>query len=221
VRVLGSLTGGPGGGGGANSVSFDDLSFTVGTASAQRFGATSAGTGGADAAYEAAATPPTTDGLEVVTPADRIRQGGRIQIAGSGFDPGDTGVLVVLYSTEADAEPIVLDDTATADENGEVRWSGTLPDEGTGAHVITLQGSTDAGAEIEILEKKEEAAAPAAPTVTEDVTPIAAAVIPPPAGGMAPWEWWVIAGSLVAIAACTSVLVVRQRLGAPVQKELA
>ena len=218
VGVGGSLTGGPGGGR-ANSVTFDDLTFTVGTASAQRFGSTSAGS--SDAAYEAAATAPTTTGIEVLTPADRLRAGGRIQIAASGFDAGDTGILVVLYPTGADAEPIVLDDAATADDSGVVGWSGTLPDDATGAHIITLQGSIDAGAEIDILEKTTDAVASDSSTVTDDVAPVAAALTLPPTGGMALWEWWVIAGSLVAIAACSSVLVVRQRLGASAQKELA
>ena len=89
----------------------------------------------------------------MLTPADRIRAGGRIQLQASGFDADDTGVLVVLYGTGDDTGPIVLDEGAAADADGLVTWSGTLPDDVTGDHVITLQGSFDAGAEIEILER--------------------------------------------------------------------
>lgn len=208
VGVRGSLTGGPGSGS-QNSITFNDLSFTVGTASGQSFGASSAG--GSESGYEAAPTPPSTDGLEVITPADQIRKGGRIQVQASGFDPGDSGVLVVLYPSGADSDPIVLDDAASADENGQVRWSGTLSDENQGEHVLTLQGSTDAGAEIDILEKRS-APATFAPTAPNEAAPASAALVPLPTGGMmALWEWWVIALSLAAIAGCTSVLVVRQR----------
>ena len=207
VGVRGALTGGPGGGG-QNSIGFNDLSFTAGTASGQTFGATSAGDVETD--YEAAATPPTAEGLEVITPADRIREGSRVQVQASGFEPGDTGVLVVLYPTGADAGPIVLDDAASADEQGTVRWSGSLPAEGTGDHVLTLQGSSDAGAAIDILEKKDAPVA-SSPVIQEDEAPLAGAVIPLPSGGMALWEWWVIALSLVAIAGCTGALVIRRR----------
>ena len=53
VAVRGSLTGGPGGGS-QNSITFNDLSFTVGTPSSQTFGTTSAGD--SESGYEAAAT---------------------------------------------------------------------------------------------------------------------------------------------------------------------
>ncbi|MGO1798261.1 MAG: HtaA domain-containing protein [Microbacterium sp.] len=215
VGVRGSLTGGPGGGS-ANSVGFNDLSFTVGTASAQTFGANSAG--GSESDYEAATEPPTADGLEVLTPADRIREGGRVQVQASGFDPGDTGVLVVLYPDGTDSDPIVLDDGASADDDGQVRWSGTLPDAGTGDHVLTLQGSADAGAEIDILEEKPAAAAFSS-TASSETAPAAAALVPLPSGGMAPWEWWVIALSLVSIAGCTSVLAARQRRARQTQQK--
>ncbi|MGO1770721.1 MAG: HtaA domain-containing protein, partial [Microbacterium sp.] len=212
VGVRGSLTGGPGGGS-ANSVGFDDLSFTVGTASASSFGDTNAGED--EPSYTAAAAPPTTTGLEVLTPADRIREAGRIQVRASGFEADDSGVLVVLYESGDGAEPIVLDDEAGADESGTVEWSGTLPDEGTGDYVLTLQGSSDAGAEIAILEEQTSIAADAVVDAPEADQGAAAVVggpsLPTSSGGMALWEWWAIAASLMAIAACTSVLAIRQR----------
>lgn len=121
---------------------------------------------------------------------------------------------------------MVLDDEASADENGVVTWSGTLPKEGTGDHVLTFQGSTDAGAKIEILEPDERASADTVAAVTAagggagGGGGIADLIR---AGGMAPWEWWASAGALLAIAACTSLLVVRQRreLAAAPQAQLA
>ncbi|MGO1850134.1 MAG: HtaA domain-containing protein [Microbacterium sp.] len=210
VGVEGSLTGGPGGGS-SNSVGFDDLTFTVGTASSDSFGSTSAGD--EDTTYTAAESVPTTAGLEVLTPADQIRAGGRIQLQASGFDADDPGVLVVLYGTGDDTGPIVLDEDAAADADGLVTWSGTLPDDVTGDHVITLQGSIDAGAEIEILERETSASAGTAAVVPSGGGEAAATgpAQPVPTGGMALWEWWTIAASLVAIAGCTSLLAIRQR----------
>ncbi len=206
VGVSGSLTGGPGGGS-SNSIGFDALTFTVGTANSDSFGATSSG--GEDTTYTAAESAPTTVGLEVLTPADQIRAGGRIQLQASGFDADDTGVLVVLYGSVEDTGPIVLDEDAAADADGLVHWAGTLPDDATGDHVITLQGSAEAGAEIAILERETSVSAPTAPSGGGEAV-AAGPAQPVPAGGMAPWEWWTIAWSLVAIAACTATLAARQ-----------
>jgi len=214
VSVRGSLSGGPGGDSG-HAIGFDDLTFTVGAANSAAFGSTSDGED--DAVYTAAATAPATTGVDVLTDADRIRAGGRIQLEAAGFDAGDTGVLVVLYGTGegADAGPIVLDDAATAGEDGTVSWSGTLPDDVVGEHVITVQGSAVAGAEIAILEQENRVAAQAAgdvPGAAETATALGGSADPVPVNdAIALWEWWVIAGSLVAIAACTSMLAVRQR----------
>lgn len=210
VRIEGSLAGGPGGGS-SNSVGFDELTFTVGAASAEMFGSTSAGD--EDRNYSAADTAPSVTGLEVLTSAERIHSGGRIQVQATGFEADDTGVLVVLYGNGDDTGPIVLDEDASADAEGLVRWSGTLPDDVAGDHVITLQGSIDAGAEITILEPEGSVfagTADLAPPAGGDVTPVAPGQLAP-AGGMALWEWWTIAASLVAIAGCTSILAIRQR----------
>lgn len=190
---------------------FDALTFTVGEASAVQFGSTRAG--GDTTGYTAADTPPATTGLEVVTEADKIREGGRIQVRASGFDPEDEGVLVVLYQASG-GDPIVLDEAASANSTGVIEWSGMLPEEGSGDHVITLQGSIDVGAEIDILEKDTQRRASAgervAPSLNaNDLT--AAGFEGVGSGGVAPWEWWASAGGLVAIAACMTLLTLRQR----------
>ena len=195
----------------SQTIGFDDLTFTVGDPSRVSYGATQ--DGGDKKQYTAAATPPTTEGLEILTPEDKIREGGRIEAQASGFEPEDEGVLVVLYTDPVQGEPIVLDDEATADESGVVKWSGTLPKQGTGNHVLTLQGSSDAGAKITILDAAENSSAQAVSAAAADGSNAGGGPLPDllRAAGLAPWEWWVSAGSLVAIAACTSVLVVRQR----------
>lgn len=205
VPVNGSLAGVSA----SQSIDLDPVTFTVGTASNESFGTSAAGSGEDDESqYEAADTPPTTEGLEVLTPEDQIRQGGRIKIKAEGFDAEDSGVLAVLYENSDGAEPIVLDDTAVADEHGTVEWSGTLPSDATGEHIITLQGSSDAGAEIDILLARATAAmdttVPTSPNTASSDVLLALT-------GMQPWEWWASAGSLLSIAGCSTLLVARHR----------
>ncbi|WP_053387095.1 HtaA domain-containing protein [Leucobacter japonicus] len=198
-------------------IGFDNLSFTVGSAAQVSYGSASAGEGAKDKkTYTPAATAPATTGVTVLTDAEKIKPGGRIEIEASGFDKDDEGVLVVLYS-----DPIVLDDAAQADENGVVRWSGTLPKDVTGTHTITIQGSTNAGAVIDIVEpeKKKKASQSRAQQGTQLETQAVqdramSAGFLPTAGGMALWEWWASAGGLVAIAACMTLLAIRQRRSA-------
>ncbi len=211
VPVAGSISGGNGSSGG--SLSMDALSFTVGAPSTVSFGSMVASSPDKKQ-YTAAATPPATTGVTVLTDADKIKPGGRIEIEASGFDPDDEGVLIVLYS-----DPIVLDDEATADENGVVRWSGTLPDDVSGERTITIQGSSNAGAVIDIVEPKAKKSAKSADVETRTLADgvaqdrVTAAGLAP-AAGMALWEWWASAAGLVAIAACMTLLTIRQRRAA-------
>ncbi|WP_053354157.1 HtaA domain-containing protein [Leucobacter musarum] len=215
VPVIGSLSSGGAGGSGNQSIGLDALTFTVGSVSQVSYGSTESG---ADKkTYTPAASAPATTGVTVLTDADKIKPGGRIEIEASGFDKDDEGVLVVLYS-----DPIVLDDAAKADKNGVVRWSGTLPKDVTGTHTITIQGSSNAGAVIDIVEpkKKKKASQSQAEESAQALEAQAvqdramAAGFLPTAGGMALWEWWASAGGLVAIAACMTLLAIRQRRNA-------
>src|SRR5690606_20381187 len=133
--------------------------------SSDLFGSTERGGEPASApGYEAADAAPTTEGLEILTDDEDIREAGRIRATASGFDAGDKGILVVLYNGDGE-EPVVIDDSATADDDGVLSWTGTLPAGSTGEHVLTVQGSAVAGATIDILEKTDEAvAAPVAAT---------------------------------------------------------
>ncbi|MBO1900638.1 HtaA domain-containing protein [Leucobacter weissii] len=207
VPVRGSISGGGSGGGG--TVGVDPLTFTVGAESAVSYGRTAVGKA-AMLKRIPAPSPPSFTGVTVLTAADKLRAGGRIEIEAAGFEPNDEGVLVVLYS-----QPVLLDDEASADENGVVRWTGTLPEDAIGTHTITLQGSVNAGAVIEILEPEGErraAAVSAEPSIAIDSDQLrTAGPTLQLASGPALWEWWTAAGALVLIAACTSLLVVRQR----------
>ena len=205
VPVGGSLVGISAGQG----IGFDTLTFTVGGVNDADFGATTEE--GEETAYEAAATAPTTSGLDVITAADRITVGGRIQVRASGFAGDDEGILVVLYpGATGEGAPQVLDDSVTADADGNVTWAGMLPEAAEGEHVITLQGSESVGAVIDILpiEAKDAPVAMAEIEVldgapTEDV----ATAGPTPANT---WQWWAAAGALVVIAACMSLLAARK-----------
>ncbi|RGE16727.1 HtaA domain-containing protein, partial [Leucobacter sp. wl10] len=214
VPVLGSLSSGGAGGSGNQSIGFDALTFTVGSEARVNYGSTRAG---ADTKPKRtpAATPPATTGITVLTDADKITAGGRIEIEASGFDADDEGVLVVLYGDGG--EPMVLDEEAGADAGGVVRWSGTLPRDIEGPHTITLQGSIDAGAAIDVTDgtKKPAARAGLAANGVADDRLSAAGVLPAPGpAGTALWEWWAGALGLAAIAACTTLLAVRQRRAA-------
>ena len=204
VSVSGAISGGGGGGGG--SVGMDSLSFTVGSVSGANFGSTTTTSPFAQK-RTAAATPPATTGITVITPAEDIVAGGEIEITATGFQPNEQGILVVIYS-----DPTVLDRNAKADENGVVRWIGKLPKNLDGKHTITLQGSINVGQEITVAKadsaKVKEKAAEAAQSSGQQ---------PQAAGGIAPaegtpaWVWWTAALALLVVAGASTGLVVAQR----------
>ena len=92
VGVSGSLTGGPGGGA-SNSIGFDDLSFTVGSASDESFAATDSGGDDADAAPTAAPAIATTaeDGSAVV--AAPVPNAAPLLVATGGLSPIEWWVI--------------------------------------------------------------------------------------------------------------------------------
>ena len=208
VPVSGVMTSG---GGGGQTIGFDPLTFTVGSVSAVNYGSTSAGAA-TKKKREPAAAPPATTGITVLTPADKITAGGRIELEASGFEKEDTGVLVVLYS-----DPVVLDREAGADKNGKVTWSGTLPKDVSGQHTITFQGSVNAGAVIDILDEKKskEEAAKAKKKAAEKQAKVEAEKLAAAGalaqGGIGDWQWWASVAGLVVIAACSTLLAERQR----------
>lgn len=193
-------------------IDFEPLTFTVGSSSRVTYSSTTQGQEKAESQYTAAATPPALDGLEVLTDPEKIVPGGRIEVRAAGFEAEDEGVLVVLYPG-----PNVLDDTVQADSSGGVTWAGRLPADITpGPYTLTMQGSTNVGAEIKVLSEEEAAAASKAALSAEEALAAAAAAAGlQTAGfgsGMALWEWWVMAGGMTLIAGSTSALAIRQRM---------
>ena len=191
------------------SFGIDPVTFTVGSASGASYGSTTVAA--KQTKRTPAATPPATTGIQVVTPTKKLVPGGEIEIEASGFERKERDILVVLYS-----DPIVLDEAAGADENGTVRWIGTLPEDiEPGVHTITLQGSINAGAVIEIAEKAETAKVKvkkkATSAIAEQAEPVAAGVVPTDDGPV--WVWWAAAIALLVIAGATTGLVVVQRRG--------
>lgn len=208
VPVAGAISGGgsTGAGSGSGSFAVDSLSFTVGAPSTVSFGSTTQTE--KKAARVAATEAPTTEGIKVITPADEIVPGGQIEFSASGFEANEHDVLVVLYS-----DPIVLDEKAGASAYGEVRWIGTLPkDIELGKHVITLQGSKDAGAEITvvkpIVKKKDK---PVIDAKTAEATAPMAATVVPESGTGPVWLWWAGAVGLLVLAGGMGGLVANQR----------
>lgn len=150
VPVHGLISGGgsSGGGSGGGSFGLDSLTFTVGAVNTTNYGNTEVSNPALT--REPAETAPTTEGITIVTPLDELVAGGEIEFTASGFEPNETDIFVVLYS-----EPVLIDDNAQADADGNIRWIGTLPKDVNGEHTITLQGSSDAGAKLTILTQEE------------------------------------------------------------------
>lgn len=206
VPVSGGISGGGNGGGG--SFGYNSLTFTVGTASGVNYGSTAVTHPSQD--KQAADAPPTDSGITILTPEDELVAGGEIEFEAEGFEANERDILVVLYS-----DPIVLDENAGADENGKVHWIGTLPDDISGEHTITLQGSTDAGAAISIMTQEEYDAlhaddlSVATDGAGEPVTQAAGPVVTDEGAPM--WAIWVGALGLLVVAAGMTGLVVAQR----------
>src|SRR5690606_14888321 len=107
---------------------------------------------------------------------------------------------------------------AGADSNGTVRWIGKLPEDlEPGIHTLTLQGSTNVGAEIEVLapEAVKKSAEVLEASVADGETRVAAAAVGGSDMNAGPlWLWWAGAGALLLAAAALGGLVVNQRRGA-------
>src|SRR5690606_24359517 len=121
----------------------DPVSFTVGAAnSASGVGGVVAAAARETAANTPAPTPPATNGITI---SGDLVAGGEITATASGFEPDETGILVVIYS-----DPVVLATDAAADASGTVTWTGRLPAGLTGEHTLTFQGSVDRGIVLDI-----------------------------------------------------------------------
>lgn len=95
------------------------------------------------------ATAPAKTGIKLsATAANALSSGRQATITVDGFQPNETGIAVVVYST-----PTVLATDLTANENGEVTWTGSLPENLKGKHTLTVQGSISKGIELTVVGK--------------------------------------------------------------------
>ncbi|WAA66609.1 HtaA domain-containing protein [Microbacterium oxydans] len=124
------------------STDLNPVTFTIGSVAAAPAGTT--GTVAAAVVKPKTtlpATPPASEGIDI--DADNLaalESGQSATISAPGFQAGEEGIKVVVYST-----PVLLG-TVTADSAGVATWSGTLPAGlEDGAHTLTLQGSVDRG----------------------------------------------------------------------------
>ncbi len=120
----------------------DPVTFTVGSQNATS-GRASTTSAPAATVRTPAATPPATTGVH--GEQQGFSEGEEATFTASGFQPNESGILAVIYST-----PTVLATDATADAAGNVSWTGKLPVGLTGEHTFTFQGSVDAGLVIDI-----------------------------------------------------------------------
>nr|WP_236778822.1 HtaA domain-containing protein [Agromyces seonyuensis] len=131
----------------------DPLTVVIGSAGAAPAGSTGtvaaapAATPAVAASATVPATPPATTGIRVDDETLAALVGGEeVTISVDGFEPNETDVKVVVYST-----PIVLADDLVADAAGVVTWTGKLPAGlEAGQHTLTFQGSTTKGLVFEI-----------------------------------------------------------------------
>ncbi|MCW2288788.1 Htaa protein [Leucobacter luti] len=209
VPVNGGFSGGASGGN-QYSLPADPLTFTVGVASGVSYGSTAVSN--ASLKRTAASAPPTTTGIRILTDAKELVPGGEIEFEAAGFESKEREALVVLYPGA-----IVLDEAAGADAAGTLRWLGTIPeDTELGEYVITVQGSTDAGAVIEVREPEKKSKAAAKQKTVEELAaettqaaPAAAGILPTESSPV--WVWWAASAGLLLIAGTMGGLVVAQR----------
>ncbi|SJN08256.1 Ferric siderophore transport system, periplasmic binding protein TonB [Leucobacter sp. 7(1)] len=210
VPVSGGFSGGASGGS-QYTLAADPLTFTVGTASGVSYGSTAVSNDSLK--RTAAASAPTTSGIRILTDPKKLVPGGEIELEAPGFTAKEREALVVLYPGV-----IVLDEAAGADTSGTVRWLGTIPEDlPLGEYVITVQGSTDAGAVLEVRKPEPKAKAAAKQQRVAELAaqqeagaPAAAGVVPA-ADDQAAWMWWAASIGLLAVAGVMGGLVVGQR----------
>ena len=125
----------------------DPVSFVIGSASGGGGSTTVASF--TKKANTPDATAPTSAGLSIAGPEGstdgELLAGDTVTIEGSGFEPNESGILVVIYS-----EPVVLSTSVVADAAGVATWTGELPSDLTGEHTLTMQGSVDRGVALTI-----------------------------------------------------------------------
>jgi len=125
----------------------DPVTFTVGAPNGSSLGVVGvvAAAAAEPTTRTPAPTPPATTGAAIVGNA-LPSAGGEIEVRADGFQPNETGILIVIYS-----QPVLLG-VVNADANGVATWKGRLPAGLTGQHTLTFQGSVSRGIVLDIAE---------------------------------------------------------------------
>ncbi|MFK4731617.1 HtaA domain-containing protein [Agromyces mediolanus] len=135
----------------------DPITVVIGSPGAAPAGSsgTTASATPASATKPVPLTPPATTGIQL-DPAvlAELIAGKPVTISVDGFEPNETGIMVVVYST-----PTVLAENLTADANGVVTWTGSLPAGlEPGQHTLTFQGSVSKGVVFTVAAAAEQCA---------------------------------------------------------------
>ncbi|WP_141781407.1 hypothetical protein [Nocardioides albertanoniae] len=152
--------------------------------------------------WKAPEEPPTTTGIELGGAERSVDAGDVIRASASGFEPNETDIKVVVYST-----PIVLSTSVKANGHGVASWSGRLPqDIGLGKHTLTFQGSVDRGVTFIVTGAPADGecadgACTKVPTTQQ--TPAAASAGESSSMG---WLTWVIVAVMIALAALAGTI---------------
>ncbi|SFR92070.1 Htaa protein [Agromyces sp. CF514] len=134
--------------------SLDPLTVVIGSAGVAAGGngggtvvvaSASSSTAAAKKSYPA--TPPATTGIVLdAASLEALGAGQRVTVTAGGFEPNESDVAAVVYST-----PIVLADDLSADASGNVSWTGSIPASlEPGVHTLTFQGSTNVGVQFTV-----------------------------------------------------------------------
>lgn len=132
-------------------MALDPITFQVGTTGAAPRGSVGTISVVSVEKFTPPATPPAKTGIVLSPTALRaLTSGEPATITVDGFQPNETGIAIVVYST-----PTVLAENLTADANGVVTWTGKLPEGLNGNHTLTIQGSIAKGIELTISDEPE------------------------------------------------------------------
>lgn len=132
----------------------DPVTFTIGADGGAASGSSTVATTLVRPTFLPPSTPPSSSGLTIegVQGGDEFKAGDVITASASGFEPNESGIAVVVYST-----PVVLSQAVTADAQGNATWTGPLPGSlEPGEHTLTFQGSVDRGVTFTVAEEGDE-----------------------------------------------------------------
>jgi len=130
----------------------DPVSFVIGAESVGTSTATATVAAFTATKFTPPATPPATTGITLdPSITGPLRAGQEITASADGYQPGEEGIKVVIYS-----DPLVVEENLVADATGRATWTGLIPiGLEPGTHTLTFQGSINTGIEFEVVAAEE------------------------------------------------------------------